>query len=193
MDSEETTLRSVLVSKEADGASDGSVVSSPSRNDRSKDPIIGPTSTNLDDSRNDRGMVFGGVRVHRISRQRQFLEQLSRYQATQLRVWRCLHGPLDQDDHFGRFVYLFFQVAVILFVVLAVMETEDKFYKHNSNFFDDSAVILAVIITLDWVRLNVNRRHISLYSRVRCEAAILLTAISCFGLSGSVSLECGGE
>jgi len=163
MDTDDNVLRSVLLSEGPDVASDGRASAPSPRHDRIMNyPMIGPTSKSLDNPRNDRGMAYGGVRVHRDSRQPQYLEQLSRYQATQLRVWRCLHGPLDRDDLLGRFVYILFQVAVILFVVLSVLETEDKVYKRNRKLFDGSAIILAIIITLDWVSLKTKWRQISL-------------------------------
>jgi hypothetical protein len=156
MDAADSALTSVLLPQVSSGANGGRISSAAPLpvSFQVKDPAKAPTSAPGDVPDYDRGTMFGGVRVSRMSRQPQFLEQLPRYRAAQLRVWRCLHGPLEQDDFIGRSIHLFCQIAVLLFVILVVLETEDSIYRPNKKFFNISATVLASIITLDWVSLS---------------------------------------
>jgi len=76
---------------------------------------------------------------------------LTPHQRLQLRVWRCINGPLDKGDAAGQAVYAFFQAVVVAFIVLVVLETDSKWYDPHALAMDALGTCLAVVITLEYL------------------------------------------
>ena len=94
---------------------------------------------------------IGGILVPRYSRTAEFTRSLPPDMAFQLRVWRIIHGPIEQGDRLGHAIHFSIQAAVVGFIMLVIMETEAKVYNKHMVFMHHAGVALASVLSLEYL------------------------------------------